>query len=534
MAPIIEPKVEVIGYGPRATISSRRRLKDFIKPSRWFKRPKIEITPDEFVYGAAKITYKDIGALQELMELKEREVDLEGRVRNMLVKVAGAGHASMATTPGFWFFLKGTCSKLVDSMFTPVRFGSFLMPSGRRVSIQTEQIVVPKGIREVGQTPERIYTRTSEENIQTYKKLQDRDIPTQDASKVVQYGHRGGGFMFTPLETLVYFSKLAEEDPYSMPLEGLEIISQLEKAVHKNGMGMTYEARKAAPRTGCVNPNIFHFRKNLAEELLSPSYFQRLIEGPIIVKQSHIQSEERDERIQDYLKERGEAFRSVGGTEKNWRSLLTELDHIVVDFNDSVSITTLALTPWRVWGEVKRHRTLPQTAESIYHAVERAINLSGKGEWEGIVSIPGSVRKDSKALEMWLSAFERSFETYETLGALGVPKRDAVAAIPRGIKLGIIKTLDLYNQTTGYMSLRLCETAEPEMRKITEEERRLIQGSRVLPESTKALVTPKCAYTGFCPETNICPRIERFVGDYNEEMHGELKTAREEDIRKLL
>ena len=132
MYEVINPKIEVVGFGPYREL------------------PNGQITPDEFVYGASGITYKGMRALDELMEAKEKDTDVREKMIKGLIKSAGSGHASMATTPGFWFIIQGTSSKLVDSIFTGARFSSSLMPSGRRVPISKENIVIPKGIAEKG------------------------------------------------------------------------------------------------------------------------------------------------------------------------------------------------------------------------------------------------------------------------------------------------------------------------------------------------------------------------------------------------
>lgn len=521
MVEVINPKANVVDFGPEFTFPNGQK-----------------ITSDEFVYAAANVTYRDINALQEFMKQKENEVDLGEKVRNALVKVAGAGHASMATTPGFWVFLEGTCSKLVDSIFTGAKFGSSLMPSGRRVPIALDQIVVPRGIHEVGEKAEKIYLETSRRNIQAYELLQERGVSKQEASKVVQYGHRGGGFGFMPLETLIYFAKLSEEDPEAMPREGREIISQLEDFVHEHGMGITYEARKAAPRTGCVNPNIFHFRNNLAhekaEDMINISY------PPVILSENHIPSKDRDERIQEYLERRKECFSTPESIKENWKSLLAELDNIVIDYNDSVSMTTFTRSPWRVWGEVKRHRTLPQTVESVYHAVDRASQIFEhypEDLFEVAISIPPSVTKNNDALPLWIERMNNSFDTYNMLVDMGVPKSDAICVVPRGVKLGIVKHYDFYNLTTGYSSLRACQTAEPEMRSTTYFEMKLVKNSGIVPESIKSLIASKCHYTGFCPELSFqrsCKRISPVVPFYDETLHNEIQEMRHAEIELKL
>jgi len=520
---IINPKVNVVDFGPVMKIDE----KNFV-------------SPDEFVYGAANITYKDIGALNELIELKKSDKDISEKVKNMLIKVGGSGHASMATTPGFWAFVEGNSSKLIDSTFTTAKFGSSLMPSGRRVPITKEAIVIPRGIADKGKELTDLYIQQSENNIQAYFDLQERGVPKQEASKIVQYGHDGGGFMFMPLETLIHFSKLAERNPDLMPQEGHEIISQLEDFVKENGAGTIYQARKNAPRTGSPHPNIFHDRINEANDLSDPD---PLITPKVVSVSDSIYSS-RSDAIDNYIKKRNKIFSSNNSINKNWKELLGDLEEIINDFNDTIHVKTFSNIPWRVWGEVKRHRTLPQTAESIYRAVSDAcfINEVNKNSinneslynsanlWGGTVSLPHSVKYNKDNLNLWINNFSKSLDVYEKLTKAGVKQSDAIAIIPRGIKLGVVKNFDLYNLTTGYMSLRLCGTAEPEMKKITELERKAMLESDEIGEDVKMLINPKCHYVGFCPEMKYqgesCKKVNQIIKGYNEEIHKELQQKR--------
>jgi len=515
MYEVINPKIEVVGFGPYREL------------------PNGQITPDEFVYGASGITYKGMRALDELMEAKEKDTDVREKMIKGLIKSAGSGHASMATTPGFWFIIQGTSSKLVDSIFTGARFSSSLMPSGRRVPISKENIVIPKGIAEKGEEAVDVYARASEHNIGVYEELQKRGVPTQEASKIVQYGHFGGGFMFMPLETLMTYSRMFQKNPEVVPAEGREIISQLERFVHKNGMGVVYEARKAAPREGCPNPNIFHNRINWAST-------ERWIDGDArIISARDFDDTERAERIQAFSDFRKADFGDKELSALNWKNTLGYLQDIVSDYNNSVEVATFVNTPWRVWGEVKRHRTLPQIAESVYMAVIRATNEFGKEEETlgNVVSIPEKVRSDKGNLRRWREAFANSLDAYRKLTNLDVEKSDAIAVIPRGLKLGVIKTYDLYNLTTGYASLRLCNTAEPEMRAITEAEMELIKRDERISETIKLLIAPKCHYVSFCHEpdySKCCGKVRKIMPDYDEAFHNQITKAREQEIRKAI
>ncbi len=536
MVAIINPKVEVVSYGPVLEVETD-------------EGKKITITPDEFVYGAANITYKDTGALRELIDLKKSDVDISKKVKKMLIKVGGSGHASMATTPGFWGFIEGDSSKFVDSIFTTAVFGSSLMPSGRRVPITKEAILVPKSIADKGKELTDLYLKQSEENINAYEILQTKGVPKEEAAKIVQYGHKGGGFMFMPLETLIHFSKLAERDPEAMPEEGKEVISQLEEFVKENGMGTIYEARKQAPRTGCVHPNIFRdvkgLNENYAEEFLRIStensndlfYNSQLVSSDINI------SSVLFKRINEYLKKREEIFKSPLSVKEGWNNLLSNLEEIVDDFNTATHVKIASNIPWRVWGEVKRHRTLSQDTESIYHAVNRAkeavfdADLDGESPdyWKKVLSIPNSVEKDSENFKMWRDTFSNSINVYQKLIDSGVKESEAVAIIPRGIKMINIKNFDLYNLTTGYTSLRLCGTAEAEMKSITEGEAKILKSSLPI---IADLIAPKCHYVGFCPELDYqgakCRKVNQEIKNYDEEMHKSLQRDRLNNIESKL
>ncbi|MBT4257750.1 hypothetical protein HOD88_01035 [archaeon] len=530
MAKIVDPKIQVVGFGPNLELPNGET-----------------ITPDEFVFAAANITYRDMNAFNEFIAMRENDKDLSKKVRNTLIKVAGAGHASMATTPGFWMVMGGNSSKMVDSVFTTARFSSSLMPSGRRVPIERDQILIPKSIQAAGPEAVKTFMETSEANIDAYEALQERGVHKQVASKIVQYGHKGGGFAFMPLETAIHFARQIQRSPESFPGEAGEIIGQIEDFIRDgSGMETTYFARMNAPRTGCVNPNIFHHNSTTAQELLDAGRIAADFPSPLYIQS--LPSEDRDGRIEDWLKRRSAMTSHPERIAGEWQHLLGELEEIVENHNDSVAAQFGLMTSWRVWGELKRHRTMPQTTESVYSAVERARGIMRGGEeflteemseenadfFKYGVEIPKSVKKDPANLGLWLERFNDSIKAYEHLTEMGIPEGDAITVIPRGLKLASVHSFDLFNMTTGYGSLRTCKTAEPEMRSNTEKEMALLANSSNVPESVKGLFGPKCASVGFCPETKYCSRVFPFVKGYDQELHETLTVARGKTIVDLL
>ncbi|MBT3577486.1 hypothetical protein HN499_01610 [archaeon] len=536
MATVIDPKVTVLDHGPVL------ELEDGTK-----------VTPDEIVWGASLITYKDTSVFNELIGLMQEE-DVNERMQSGLISSAGAGHASLSTTPGMWVYFEGDSSKFVDSMFSAVRFGSILVPSGRRVPIAEDQILIPRTIQEAGGEALGIYLENSKANINAYMDLhKSRGVPKQVASKAVQYGHRGGGLFFLPLETIVNLALDAESDPDSIPTEGLEILSQLEQQVHERGMGSTYEARKAAPRTGCPNPTIFHHRVNYAQEIVDEN-LEGVLDSPALLSSNFLNSPEMERRAQEYLRRRKAIFEEGPRTTRaHWRSLLREFDEFVRDYDPNVDVVTGTNSPWRIWGEVKRHRTVPQTAESVYHAAKRASKVVNKegatiSDFHQVLSLPNSVTSNPDNQEIWLDRFSRSVEAYQRLVDLGIPEKDAIAIVPRGLKVGIVKRFGLYNLTAGYGSLRLCNTAEPEMRATTEAEMKLVLGHKETPDymgtlgeekegyplNMDGLVAPKCGYVGFCPDRTPCAKIKSFDPDYTKQRHTSIKADLADEIREKM
>lgn len=531
MVNIIDPKVEVVDYGPKIVD----------------KQGNVVMTPDQLIYSAAGITFKDTNFFEQAQTQMQNEHITYDQITDSLIASVGGGHASLATTPGMWFAIKGDASKMVDSMFTSAIYESALMPSGRRIPIAKDQIVVPRGIAEKAEDAVNLYMKTSEANINAYENLMKDGVPKEEAAKIVQYGHRGGGFLFMPLETLVTFARDFKDNPQEIPYEGHEVINQLEDFIRGHGMERTYFGRLNAPRQGFPNPGIFHHDDNLTR--IIESEINGVLDHPIILDESYALDKEGISRINSYLRRREQIFSSPESIEKNWKQALTQLNGIVKEYNNSVSITTVANSPWRVWGEVKRHRTLRQSAESIYNAVDRALEVAkrtevyvkeGKtenlewlsDEYNAIFSMPPAIKKDPEKLKYWMNRVVDSMETYDKLRQIGVSERDAIHIVPRGIKIGIEKKFDLYNLTLGYLSLRLCNTCEPEMRKTSEQERDLMMNSE-MPEEVKALLTPKCSYVGFCPEGSYkkcCGKVRGEVHDYNEEQHTQMQQKRKDRI----
>jgi len=73
---------------------------------------------------------------------------------------------------------------------------------------------------------------------------------------------------------------------------------------------------------------------------------------------------------------------------------------------------------------------------------------------------------------------------------MGIRPGDAVFVIPRGIKIRVLSQYNLYNLISGYYPLRLCSTAEEQLRSTTRQEAdgiRKILKKKKFPELAEAM-----------------------------------------------
>ena len=200
-----------------------------------------------------------------------------------------------------------------------------------------------------------------------------------------------------------------------------------------------------------------------------------------------------------------------------------------------LKVSSLSNPSWRVWGEIKRHRTLEQSVESVYSAIDRSHEklssyrekiISGNlddetiKQLDSVFMIPLTFLKNENKslLNSYLQLFLNSLDAYKELVSRGIPEADAASLVPRGIRLTVYKVFDLYNILEGYIPLRCCDTAESEMMHTTDLEVATLK--KILPEYLTKNIGPKCASIGYCLEPKMCDRIKKFVGfDYTEEAH---------------
>ena len=494
------------------------------------------LNPQEIVALSALLTFKGKSIKRLLKDAIKKGGSLKERISSILQKSSLRGHASIATTPSLCLTYEG--SKFLDSVLTGIYFSSSLVSSGRRTDTKVQDIVFPTKIF-ANKKAKEIYSKTSEKIIRFFNQLLVQKIQKDEASKILQYGIYGTGIVQLPIETIIGLKKEYLKEKKWMPEELGILLKKIEKEAKKLGIDWLYPTREAAPRNVYPYPNIFKDPKevNLTRELKEK---MKSKENSQVVSIDTLITDGLKKKLLSLTKEIKDTFCSLEKIKKNWQKLLSLRQLIFRDYNSAIRIKVFSSIPWRVWGEKKRHRTCHQIIESIYYCIERAekvffkfkkqvkqgrITKNALREIERVFSIPPSVKQNRELLSEYLRVGLEAMESYQKLVKLNIKPRDAIFIVPRAVKIDILQEYDLYNLLTGYYPLRLCQTAEEEMRRNTIKE--VAQIKKILIEKgydfLTRLIVPKCHLMGFCPEEESCPMILSAVKNYNEKFHKEMK-----------
>lgn len=499
------------------------------------------LNPQEIVALAALLTFKGKSIKNLLKEIKSGEESLDEKIIKILQKSSLRGHASIATTPSLCLTYEG--SKFLDSALTGIIFSSSLASSGRRTETTENDIIFPDKIFQ-NKKAKKIYQETSEKIINLFNSLLSKNVPKDEASKILEYGIYGTVIVQLPVESIVGLKREYLNEKEWMPEEIRILIEKIEREAKKLGIDLLYASREAAPRNIFPFPNIFKNpqKTNLVRELRKK---KKLKEGSELVSMEISIPPGLKKELINLEQKTKKAFSSSAGIKKNWLKLLFMRQEILRDYNLALRFKVLSSIPWRIWGEKKRHRTCPQVIESVYFCVERAgkkfrkfkkqieakkINKKLIKEIEEVFSIPPSIKNNPEFLTEYLSTALGAFEAYQSLIELKIKHKEAIFLIPRAVKIDILQEYDLYNLLTGYYPLRLCQTAEEEMRRNTARE--IVQIKNYLSKREQGwlnkFIGPKCEIIGFCPEEKTCGNIKKKVKNYSDKFHREMK----EDLGK--
>ncbi len=505
------------------------------------------LNPQEIVALSALLTFKGKSIKNLFKDIKKKGGNVNEKIRSILQKSSLRGHASLSTTPSLCLSYEG--SKFLDWALTGLYFSSSLVSSGRRTDTSEKDIVYPRAIYNNRKARE-IYYRVSKKNINIHNYFLSEGISKDEARKILQQGIYGTGIIQLPIESIIGVKREYEREKEWMPEEVGFLLQKIEKEAKKLGIDWLFATRLAAPRNVYPYPNVFKnpINSNIVRELRKK---KKLADGTRIISMDILMTEGLKKKLINLTKRRQGLFQSSSQIRKKWADILTLYQEIVRDYNSALRLKVLSTIPMGIWTEKKRHRSCPQVIESIYYCVNRAakvfrkfeheirerrINRKSIAEIEEVFSIPPSIKNNQEFLKNYLSAALESFKGYQKLIGLKIKPRDAVFLIPRGVKTDILQEYDLYNLLTGYYPLRLCTTADEEMRRNTIKEVALIKK-----ELTKKgygwlnqFFVPTCQIVGFCPEEKNCGMVFGAVKNYNEKFHQEMKQELKKQFEKNL
>lgn len=487
------------------------------------------LEPEEIVALSALLSFKGKSVKTLLREIKESEKDLDETVRKILLNSSLRGHASMATTPTLAVTWEG--SKFLDLMLTGIVFASGLMASGRRTETVPEDIVYPSSIAK-NKTAKKLFEKTSIENIKFFNFLLNRKIVKDEARKILQYGIIGVGTMTLPIESIIGFKKEYENEKEWMPEEGGLFLEKIEANLKELGIDLLYPTRLAAPRDVYPYGNIFKNpnQDNLARDLAKRYRLEDLTE---LISLSQTITSGLRKKMTDLWRQTKSMVKKKRIV-RGWPKILNLRREITRDYNAAVEAQVLSSVAWCVWTEKKRHRTCFLIADSLYYSAERARkvlqkmekgigreNLSKKqvDQIDRVFSVPPTIRK--KFLFGFLKRALASLNAYQNLINLGIKPGDAIFVVPRGLRIDVLQSYNIYNLISGYYPLRLCLTADEQIQRLTERE--VFKIKKLLKKENLGWlakqIVPKCHLCGFCPEKNFCGKIKALVPDYDENFH---------------
>ena len=328
------------------------------------------LKPQDLASLSALMTFKGQSVKDLYSEAVEKGQDLNKKVKTIVRKSSLRGHASMATTPALCFTYEA--SKFIDSLMTGMVFSSCLMASGRRTDSVPDDIVFPSSIEE-NEEAKKIYLEESTKNIETLNFFLSKKMIKDDASKVLQYGIYGTGIIVYPIESVLAFKKEAEIEGEWMPEEAMMIVREIEKNLEEMGVELIYASRELAARNFYPYPNAFkdpkksNIVRELVEEKGMPEELTSIIDFNTVITKG------LDEKAKEINELANKTKGSLENLKKSWRKVLDARHVLARDYHNSLNVKVLSSVSWRVWGDKRRHRTVPMVADSLYYSMERCV-----------------------------------------------------------------------------------------------------------------------------------------------------------------
>lgn len=501
------------------------------------------LSPEEILSLSGLLTFQG-KSLEEIFKTFSGKEDFKKTVQKILEESSLRGHASMSTTPSLCLNYEG--SKFLDSALTGIIFSSSIVSSGRRTETSEKDIVFPDEIFK-NKTAKKIYEESSAENIKNFNYFLAKGVEKDQASKILQYGIYGTGIISLPIESILALKREYEIEKDFMPEEVGTLLKKVEEKLKSFGALNLYLTRYASASIFYPYPNIFKDPKktNLAREIIN----EKKPNLPKLISFDFLETDNLKKNLEN-LENSVKKLNSIKNIKESLQKTLNLRQEIIRDYNSSLKFKFLSSVSWRVWSEKKRHRTCPMIIESIYFCANRACEkflkfkkeienakISDRAikEIEKVFSIPPAIKNNKEFLNIYLSSSLKSFLSYKKLISNGIKERDAIFLIPRAIKIDVLQEYDLFNLIAGYFPLRICQTAEQEMRENTEKEILLIREylRRKNLNYLSNLVLPKCNFIGFCPEKTFCRQIKNLNKDYELNFHKKIWQEIEKFFKSL-
>ena len=505
------------------------------------------LNPQEIVALSSLATFKGKSIKNLIKDIEKKGENVKERIKGILQKSSLRGHASVATTPTLCLTYEG--SKFLDWALTGLVFSSSLVSSGRRTDTTEKDIIFPQAIYRNAKA-RKIYHQVSKENINLHNYFLSKGVSKDEARKILQQGIYGTGIIQLPIESIISIKKEYELEKDWMPEEIGIFLKNIENSSKELGIDLLYSTRLLAPRNTYPYPNVFKnpAKTNIVRDLREK---EKLSEGFKIITADILRVDGLKKKMAFLGRKSEDVFSSLNKIKKEYPNLLFLYQELIRDYNSALRLKILSSIPMGVWTEKKRHRTIPMVVESLYFCIERAVKVFNKfeeqlknkkinknavKEIEQVISIPPSIKSNHEFLLKYLLSALESFQGYRNVIRLKIKPRDAAFLIPRGVKIDVLQEFDLYNLISGYYPLRLCTTADEEMRRNTIKE--VLQIKKTLTEKgcgwLNKFIVPKCQIVGFCPEEKTCPMIKSLIPNYDEKFHHEMKQDLEDKFQKYL
>lgn len=396
------------------------------------------------------------------------------------------GHASLTTSVNFYFWIEG--SKVSDFYFSSFPFGSYIISSTRRIVFDEKSILIPDEI--LRSEFKEDYERNCKELLSTYHKL-TKVTTIDNARKLLPLSIITNGFYNFPLQTILGIIKEIERNSRKYPEE----IRNISKIIKEKCLSESKEVANAGLEliydTSFDKQNIFN-GEFISEESEKKEY---------ILKFETVYMRDRFFDDLNRFKESIDNFKDIKENAEEWKVFVRKIkDDILIRLEDSLSLACIT--------DLKRHRTMKQSFENIYIAIDRALS-----DVRNNFFFPPVENDFLNEIE---DRYNKTLDLYEKMIKNGIKESEAIYILPLGLKLRFEIFLDGYHifDPFGFIGVRSCTTADAELVSFVN----LIISKLVDEGIHYDLLGPKCKL-GFCPEKKFCSLVKRFVEDYNDDIH---------------